>query len=790
MSNEQVPTLADAVKIGTTTFVTDSVIQEQDFNQNQYKSMINPIEDQTIPDFLAKPYAIYSGTWNTSQTLNTQLYSTGVATFLTSVTQWNKKIQGFNLVRGTACFRVVLNANPFQQGKLISSFVPAGANMVMRNLDLCQKTQQPNVELDCRDATSLIKIPYIATTEWYDMDRGFADWGVYTLSVLSPLSVGSGGENNVNYTVFLYFEDFELAAPLIAQAGEVGLKRTPRPNRVVESHAEREASGMTQTGSISKGLQLGADVASAVASIPMLAPLAEPAGWILRGASKIAAWFGWSKPQLDQPPQLSARRLITNMPNSTGVSSATTLALFHDNKIEIMPDMAGNGMDEMSFDYLKGRKALIRSTGWATSNAPGDTLYSTEINPRTLKALNSSFISGTTTYALQSAPAFSYLSEYFLFWRGSVDVLIKFAKTDFHSGRLLITFTPTANPGYPTPTIQSSIQSLREVVDIRGKSEVLLKLPFLLGEQYIRNDQISGLLKVQVLNELRCPETCSQGVDFLIYVSAGADFELQVPGHIDDFAGTPFVPQGGAAVPDVQQTIVDEPIGGYTIPPMSLEPSRLCVGECFASIKQLISRYTPLQTATPIINGATGNFGIYPFYFGLPSNTGASGSPGIPAYHSDMMSCFAGGYAFFRGSVRLIDYCADYVYSSPIARLDVRSQLGGSVINGGLANEWGNTVNPYSGTRKQDCPAIQISDAGIGQQEVRVPYYCQTHMSEVALTTQTTPESQTDPNAVVYLGSYNGNPTEPHLLYRSASDEFQFAYFLGFPPRYSSSVTT
>lgn len=788
MSNEQDNVLADAVKVGTTTFVTDSTIQQQEFNESPYKSSDLVVIDQTIPDFLKKPYAVYSGTWNTSQTGNTVLYTTNIAPFLTSVTQWNKKIQGYNLVRGTACFRVVINANPFQQGKLISTFVPGNANMTHRNLDLCQKTQQPNVELDCRDATSLIKIPYIATSEWYDMVKGITDWGVYTLSVLSPLSVGSGGENNVNYTIFLYFEDFELTAPLIPQSGAPSMKRKARPNRTVVSHSEKEATGMTEGGSISKGLQMGADIASSVASIPMLAPLAEPASWILRGTSKIAAWFGWSKPESDQPARLSSRRLVPNMSNSTGSSNASTLALFHDNAVEIMPDMAGNGMDEMSFDYLKTRKALIRRNGWATTNSPGDVLYSTVIIPRQLTALDTSFIGGAVSYSLTSMPPFAFLARYFYQWRGSIDILIKFAKTDFHSGRLLITFSPLATGAPTTPTIQTSIQSLREIVDIRGKSEVLLKLPYVIGQQYLKYDQSSGLLTVAVLNELRCPETCSQGVDFLIYVSAGEDFELACPGGVSNDGHPAFVPQGGAAVSDQDQTIVAEPIGGYVIPSMSLEPSRTCVGEMFTSIKQLLNRYTPWQSSVVLLaDGTTSNFGIYPYYMGMPTN-GLIG-PVAPTLTSDALSMFSTGFAFYRGSVKILDVCDDYIAKNPKAQISVNSESQGPVyLSSGLSEAiWYNKANPILATGSTDPVAVQISDAGIGMQETRLPYYCRTHMSEVKNVISTTPSGYSDPNCTLFLGTSNGS-SDAHKLYRSCSDEFQLAYFLGFAPVLSSYV--
>lgn len=793
MSNEQAATEVDVVKAGTTTFVTDSIVQMQEFNQNQYKSMIMPIEDQTIPDFLNKPYAISQGTWSSSQVANTVLFTGSISSMLNSVSSWTNKIQGFNLIRGTACVRLVINANPFQQGKLITTFLPDGQNLTFRGLDLAQKTQQPNVEIDCRDASSLIKIPYIAPTDWYDRKSGFANWGDVFISVLAPLSTGSGGENSINYTVFLYFENFELAAPIVPQSGVSSQKRTPRPNNTFVAQADKESSAMQSSGSVSKGLAIGAQVATAVSTIPMLAPLAEPASWILRGASKIAAWFGWSKPQIDSVPCVSSRRLISNMSNATGASTAPTLALYHDNAVEVMSDMAGNGVDEMAFDYLKTRKSLIRSTGWSTSNVPGDILYSVDIVPYQMTALQSSYISNTHTYGLTSMPPFAYLAQNFTLWRGSIDILIKFAKTDFHSGRLLITFTPVRGISV-NPTIQTSILALREIVDIRGKSEILLKLPYLANLGYLRQDQSLGWLQVQVLNELRCPETCSQGVNMLVYASAGDDFELEVPGRFVSQIQPPFVPQGGAGEADLDQAVVAEPIGGYTVPAMSLEPARTCVGEVFTSVKQLIARYTPLQTNVDVISNDYGSYGMYPFYMGLPTNSVADGTRVVPPYSCDALSIYAAGYAFFRGGVRIVDVCNDYQQSAPRSFLMTDSQNGGTVFDfsTALTTTYDNRINPFTEKNATNSGAFQIHDTSVGSLEVRVPYYCQAHMSVVRPTVQVIPEGTTDPNAMLYNGvaDYNAGTYEPsrHKLYRSASDEFQLSYFLGFPPIVTSYV--
>ncbi len=59
-----------------------------------------------IADVLSRPVAVTTGTWSTSATANTTLYSSSINTLLNANTMWSRKIDGFNLYRGTAVFRI------------------------------------------------------------------------------------------------------------------------------------------------------------------------------------------------------------------------------------------------------------------------------------------------------------------------------------------------------------------------------------------------------------------------------------------------------------------------------------------------------------------------------------------------------------------------------------------------------------------------------------------------------------------------------------------------------------
>lgn len=794
MSNEQLTEENVQVKVSTTTFTTDSIVQKQEFNTSPIKSSLYPIRDQTISDFLAKPYAITNGTWSTASVANTTLNTYNITSYLASVTQWANKIQGFNLVRGTAVVRLVANANPFQQGKLLMSFIPGGeslTNNLTRNSCRSQKTQQPNVEFDCRDSTAIIKIPYVAPTDFYDIKSGLYGWGVLTLSVLSPLNTGSGGETAVQYTVFLSFEDFELAAPIVPQSGASSSKFSLRPSKSVSVVKNDEAEAIVAQGSVSKGLSFAATVASSIATVPALTAIATPVSWVFRGLSGVASWFGWSKPNNPAPPTSVTRRLFNHMPNSTGISNAANMGLYHDSAVEVMPHMVGNDVDEMSFNYLKVRKAFCSEFSWSNASTSGTSLATFYIEPDQLFEQGSTTHVRTTTW--KSYPPFAYIARFFTLWRGSLVLTLKFVKTDYHTGRIMVTFTPSSQ-SITLPTISTSVIALREIVDIRGQSEVVLKFPYLLNSKFLGRNSYSGRVEIMVLNELRNPETAASSIQGLCYWSAGEDFEVAVPGNLNaNEVNVPFVAQVGGAQADPDQVVLDEVVGNYEDMSIGYECAKTCIGEQFSSIKQLLSRYTPLVTASTITCNANGYAGMYPFALSALSINPTTGVNVQPYIMGDALSNFAGGFAFYRGSVNIL-VTGNASFQVPVATilpgpanssttliLDNSTNYDTALTNVGDPT----VVGKYLG---QDT-AVQVFDVNVAGFEVNIPYYNRVHMTRVDLVSQevTCRAALDDPNSYLVYG-WNASAANTHKIYRSCGDEFQLAYFLGFPPLYVSNA--
>lgn len=260
----------------TTSFIDDGTVVCGDYNHQSISDSL-PIVDQSLKDFFLKPYFVGNFDWTTSNTEGTQISTNSIASLLNGNTIWTNKMSGYNLKRGTAVLRVQLNANPFQQGKLLINFLPCATQfatydpsyVAMHNAKLTTRRMTPCLEIDCRDTTGILTIPYVAPTHWYCATMNTYDWGSYYISVLSPLLTGASGSTKVSVSVWLHFEDFEFAGPLVPQSH--GGKKKYSAKSFSRDNASEEADSST----LSELLHSGSTLAGSFSAVPSLAPLAD-----------------------------------------------------------------------------------------------------------------------------------------------------------------------------------------------------------------------------------------------------------------------------------------------------------------------------------------------------------------------------------------------------------------------------------------------------------------------------------------------------------------------------------
>jgi hypothetical protein len=762
----------------TTTIVDDTTVSSSGYSNAPSDNMTEKF--QTIKDFLAKPINVSNYSWIDTNVSSLVIDFGEIAPIIVGASIWADKIAGFALMRATVVIRVMINANPFQQGRLLLHFLPNANDftvgndatyVAMHNANLTTKTQQPNVEIDCRQTSGILSMPYVAPTHYADLVNNQYDWGTYYVSVLSPLTTGAT-PTSVECATWIHLEDVELAAPINPQSG---MKASSKFKTRAVSRSEPST---VDTMGVSQGMAL-VQHAAPLMQVPRLSTFLANAAWATRLIAGAISVFGYSKTCTDAASLPVSRQYDRYAATSDGNDSAFPLGMLHDRSLTQCFSNSIRDVDEMSLKFLTSVDAYIINNTWVGGSGPWTPLWNFVIAPYNI------FSAGFTTHMSTTAdwvtgPPIFYLSQGFAFYRGSIVVTIKFIKTEFHSGRLVFVFLPTTDP---TPTFANAASSsycMREVVDIRAGNEVTLTCPYLVPYNYLTNQQCIGTLSCFVLNSLIGPPTVASNIQMLTYVKGGSDFEFMGPYNLNSI-GPVFTPQSGL-------TLVDENIGGSIVPGVSIVPATECGGEIVSSIKQFLNRYTEIffKVSIPVSVGGDA-MSIYPWYHGVTQLL-TGGTFSIPNAGGDAYDYLAPMYVSYRGGARLkvvpgtpVAGGAQGTYAATITNRNYGS--GNFIVTSALVPVASRSLQDWQAPgQSTNWAGVAIMDQNVGMISIDVPYYCQTKTSlSLSSAGDGVVVDASSPQVRAVLTS-SGSEWASYSLYRAFTDDFQFNYFIGCPP--------
>lgn len=765
----------------TTTIVTDGATQETTMDFPSFHDGI-PRTLTGCEDFLGKPVIIAAGLWATTDVVNATLAGASINKAIFPQA-WLDKLIGFRFMRGTVKFRLVLNCNPFQSGKLILTCAPALATerIVAARRIRAGKTQLPNVEIDCRDSEAIIEWPYISQYNFYNLFVASdppSDWGSYQLSVLSPLVTGSGGSLNCDWTLYMSMHNVELAVPICPQG------KGPRKTR----RAPSKTIGTEDTPKISDGLRALGTIAAASEQIPLLSSVARPAAWVLRTGANLASSLGWSKAAMESNPSPIQRSFARYMCNSDGTDANPVLALNHDSALTTTTQFSITDEDEHSFKFLLSRSAFITQATWATTDAVNTAVLSLDISPATLYE-QATVTLGVNSALINQGPPIHYLSQFFRYWRGGVEIMIKMVKTDYHTGRLQISYTPSNVAAVTSPNVSTTgVFAIREIVDIKTGSEICLTIPYMHSTNWTSTSEYLGQLDIRVVNVLRVPETASSQIVLLVYARAAPDFEYAAP----------MVPAYGSFKPAYitqGRDLECAAIGDTSVSSLTTNFSQLSMGESVTSVKQFLNRYSLVNVPTvpTLVNSETLQFWPWAigFAYGDAATSTALGTP----INGDAFSSLVHLYGYYRGGARVLLRTTPLVTSTAgqlnavtvsnvtwqLASYTTKNPIQAGDINFGGGGNQNSLFQKLAGLT-----SFSVQDGGPQIAGGVLPYYCNTHMSRLEYFRSDTtiggcmPINDGQPQSVMNFTSFQGFTN--YALYRSFPDDFQLIFFLGTPP--------
>lgn len=748
--------------------------------------------DQSIDSFMRKPVPIISNLITTVSAAGTLLSRFSISQALLSTPIWVEKFKGFINVRGTAKVRLQLNANPFQAGRLILAYIPQyehnprPSGQHLRNLVTI--TQLPHVEMSFQDTEAELEIPYISPTTHFNIQSGEFDWGSVFLYVYSPFVTGAAVPGTISYTIWLSFDDFEVQVPIVPQSSSVsstqrGVIRKYRSKRIKSSLDSEINEGK---GPVSSVLSSVSSISATLSGIPMLTPIAGPLSWFTNLSAGLASAFGWSKPILDSQPCRMVANPHPYLANTNEPDVSNTVALNADNRVSVMPDVNLSGVDEMAISFIKRQKAFFISTSWSTSTPVG-LLATYDLHPSQFTQHLSTLPFGASTLATcDTYTPIAFLTEIFEFYRGSIELTFKIVKTQYHTGRLMVVYSPQVT-NVVSPTLSQTNYAMREIIDIRDGSEFCLTFPYCFNAMYsstsLSQTQFRPKVYLYVLNDLVAPDSVSQSVQILVEVRGGHDLEFQVPKRCNRLPIDVISPQ--AAGDDQVEPIVCSNVGNSVVHDPSFMASQLCIGESCPSILILMKRY--LKFFSDVTSFPTSSrLEVYPYLFGSLRSTGVAGGGTAAVFVGDPLSLFASMYAHSRGGVRFRIVCdavseSDTTIGSFIGSYFLRGVSSNPVFFGNTNSVTGLGLPSYVNAISNGPTTFDSSYAsGTG---VSFPMYNRTYCRLNRLSVDNSTIGAASDICPLSLSidssqAFGSNAS----VYRCAADDFHMSFWLGVPP--------
>lgn len=708
--------------------------------------------------------------------------------FLSGNTLYLNKFSGYLGFRATQVFRLVVNANPMQQGRYMMYAVHLGGVATSAALayaaasanTLVQRTQLPHVEIDIAcDTEATLRVPYVSSLNYFPLSAVTAANGNGAICRLGicpyvPLSTGLGSQD-CGYTLWTHFEDIELIGPAVPQSGNVFGSTKAR-----KSNSEQER-GSDQP--LSSSLIRVSKAASLFGDVPMLSSYAQSVSWVADILGKAAYSFGFSSPNQIAPAERITRSTMPYASNIDGMDQSQPVSLLTKAAVGMAPGFSGTDMDELSFLHLAQIPAHRSVTPWTTARSSGDQLFSTFVSPVTNPATRTQNALVYTDY-IPSA----FICKYFNYWRGSTVFTFKLVKTQYHSGRLMVSFTPVSTmngtPGVPSLTDTAYLH--REIIDIRDCNEFTFVVPYLSNMPYCSTDPAAqschiGRITLTVIDSLVGPDTVSPTVSVILEQSAGPDFEVAYPSSVSLTPGIDLTPQMGDVFGKDPCTIAETTIGasGPIKPDQSIN-SEYCIGEKVTSFRQLLKFASPIFARLTNTVGTT-TLSILPYGTFIIRNQAV---PDLPTHNGDFYSTLAACYTLSRGGVRLkiltqntdtSKYC-DSAFLSEISGAGVQTFM----TSVAFTNSTIRTFAPYA-TERFDNPCM----------EIQIPQYHR-YISRINSETPASGiyqynsgDSGFAPNLKLNFLSGCQTPAtnlKSYTVYRSMSDDGNFGLFKSIPP--------
>jgi hypothetical protein len=522
-----------------------------------------PLDD--LAKFLSRPVKIFEVNWTEGVVYPGSYFSPWHLFFNTPAIK--RKIDNYAFLSCNLHLKVVVNASPFYYGAMVMSYDPIpGFTLVPQSpaapRHMMERTQRPHVWIypQNNQAGELI-LPFFWFRNWLDITTNvdllaIGRMDVQEVVALRHANAVAGG--TISIQVYAWAENVHLTGPTFSLAIQSGAMKKVKTG-------DKSSTNDEYTGPISRVASFVSNVSSKLTSIPMFGPYARATQIGASAVAGIASMFGYTNVPVVADVMPMRNLPFGNFANSEIGAPVQKLTLDPKNELTLDPRTVGlSGGDELSICYLVCKESWVNSALWEVSDGTGIQLMQVPINPMMVHSI----ATGVNQTSYNTTPM-GLVSQFFRYWRGNIVVRIKAVCTQYHKGRLRISWDPLYVPGVGD---DNTTVAFNKIVDLSPELDMEIEIDFLQARHWLKTLPViapaiprmkggiliaagkntlpasnNGLLTVQVLNELSGPTTTP--VELMLFVRGTPTLEFQTPtnhlGDIGGFTASYFTVQSG-----------------------------------------------------------------------------------------------------------------------------------------------------------------------------------------------------------------------------------------------------
>jgi len=495
-------------------------------------------------------------------------------------------------LRGKLVLDIVTVAQPGCYGLVTVSAKPRGGPTPTNYQEVLTATTVPRQQLKCvphvdidlaLSGRATLELPWIGPVDWASTStvQGLYTWSnvaQYIVTVWNWATIGSGDGTvaGANMSIYARLEDAEL-------------------------------STMCYQGKFGAAAGLVASAASALATVPVFAPVASGVAAIAGTAAQIMDFFGFTRTGVE--PESAAMKMVshTGLGPVDVTDASEKVALYSSNAISKNPRVAGgfSDADPTALAYLFSHWTYLDSVTWSGTSTTTTELVTIPVTPFCAVSTGSA----STWLEL---PVAGYVGLPFAQWRGTMEYLIVPLVSKFHRGALQAYWAPTCT-GPVTGDITNAVSNV--IFNVAPG----LRHEFVVGFAGATPSLSSGLLSPatpaaqwgmaynngQIGLKVVAPLVASNGigsnvsVPVLIFCRAGEDMRFGVPRvSISASAVVPYICELGSiqyqsgAVGDEATITVER---HSLVAPNAYPAKDLLWGEVFHSVRPLFQKFSRIN---------------------------------------------------------------------------------------------------------------------------------------------------------------------------------------------------